>query len=1582
MYLFTFIKAKIIELQRNNMNILTMLTAIIQSVKRLSVLSLFILFYFGIATVNLGALFTQLSNDSSTGIELLDTNWMASAQAVEETVGDNFNSSTVSYSQNSGSQNWNGNWIEVGESDGVSAGIARVRGDLCSRENCLRLGVPSGSPRETYSNKGVYRELDLSGATDVTLSFVYRRAHSRGNQTVVLSVYDGTNWIDLNSYRINTHNTSPISASFDISDYAASNTRIRFLATGNNAIIGMYIDDIEVNYEVTVPTILSVATENVIQQYQVSSYGGSSQDRTGTVEVQDTGLSLSLIGNRWQKIDFPYTVTENTIIEFDFKSDIEGEIQGLGFDTDLSISADRSFKVYGTQNWGISDFDTYSGGVTHFTIPVGEFYTGNFQYLFFINDDDSNPTGESLFSNINVYEKNKLLAEYHFDETSWSGVNEDVLDSSGNDLHGTATNVQPVSGLVCNAADFNRSNRIEVANNTLLEVGGNNADYSVNFWINPRSITSGWSNIIHKGSANLERTFAAWFWPNESRIAQAISTTSNDNEYHSSASISLNSWTMVTFVKQGDKLRTYLNGTLEIESTLTGPSKSNSGPLYIGDDPWYTGIDALMDELTIFGNALLETDIQSIYSYNLAGKSWDGSERDCPVAASLLAEYRFEGDTWNNTPSVIIDSTDNGYHGKILRDSIIVNPAPVTAPAALTGNPGTCGYASQRSGSIQINGLDLPSGEGLDTTTVGAKTTVTFWMYWNGISNVMPIGWYIHDIWMVGGYIGFNTGGGDLYGTSSAGLANGWHHVAVEFTNGSVTNNKIHIDGNLVEDLAHRRPPRLPNDGRAVVDSEMRIGGWSINTGYDFQGFLDEVRVYKGNLTTDQVVTIMNERHDCDTPSIHHYEVVHDGQGLTCEAESYTVKACTDEACSSLSSESVTLNVLADSNIINTPTFVGSTTISFNHTIAETVSLSLTNPSIDASDPPVCTDGSGTSCDITFSEAGFRFISGISNSTTIPNQTSGSIFSETLKVQAVKDVDGVCSALFTDNKNIDLSQENVAPGGIDGLSFTVNGNSIAKQGDVPSTSSTTLNFVTDSIAILPAPIYHDAGQIRLHADYDVGGVKLSGSSNAFWVSPAKLVVSAKSGGVSLNGTTASTDITHAAGDSFDLTVTAYNSLDVITPNYSPEQIQFKLERTGPTTTGQNSDGNFIYAGTSTSSLTSSLSPVFKNVTLTNFSLGISTYNTAKYSEVGLLNLEVQESNYGDAGIVITATPIDIGRFVPHHFELTTGLDGELTSVCDLNTSFPAMTFAYSGQMSRSSTSSISSKGSLQYQFAPELIITAKSSICPSGVCTTTKNYTGNFLKLLPSDVSYITPTTDTEKLDLLGVKVRLTADLNVGAFNNSEGAITYEFSPEDNFVYLREQNTEVAPFPAKIELGIDAISDSDGVAAIDGDGDVDNNRLWVLKPEGTEIRFGRVTLDNSYGPETSPIGQVLSVEYFDGNKFVLADTDTCTQYNSTNVSFGLLNAVSLDSANIPTVSGSFTDIDDFPNGVTRQIVLPAVAAGNQGKVDVIYSIYPWLQYDWDWNGVEVKTFDENPSAIATYGLFRGNDRIIYNREVF
>ncbi len=138
--------------------------------------------------------------------------------------------------------------------------------------------------------------------------------------------------------------------------------------------------------------------------YAVESYGGS-QDGVATTTVENGGTTLRIVGNGWKKVVFPYTITADTVLEFDFASSIEGEIHGIGFDTDNAITASRTFQLYGTQNWGRLDYNNYAGETPkHYVIPVGQYYTGGVINLFFANDDDASAAGESVFSNIQVYE--------------------------------------------------------------------------------------------------------------------------------------------------------------------------------------------------------------------------------------------------------------------------------------------------------------------------------------------------------------------------------------------------------------------------------------------------------------------------------------------------------------------------------------------------------------------------------------------------------------------------------------------------------------------------------------------------------------------------------------------------------------------------------------------------------------------------------------------------------------------------------------------------------------------------------------------------------------------------------------------------------------------------------------------------------------------------------------------------------------------------------------------------------------------------------------------------------------------------
>ncbi|MCP4423896.1 MAG: multicopper oxidase domain-containing protein, partial [Chloroflexi bacterium] len=150
--------------------------------------------------------------------------------------------------------------------------------------------------------------------------------------------------------------------------------------------------------------------------YTLSSYDpGQDAVCGGPVTVEDGGVTLHIVGNCWKKIDFAYPVTHtlsaSTVMEFDFKSTIEGEVHGIGFDDDDIINNPiRVFQLYGTQTWGIAGFNDYPAGAdpngwTHYKIPVGQFYTGAMTHLVFANDDDGAGAGESYFRNVQVYDE-------------------------------------------------------------------------------------------------------------------------------------------------------------------------------------------------------------------------------------------------------------------------------------------------------------------------------------------------------------------------------------------------------------------------------------------------------------------------------------------------------------------------------------------------------------------------------------------------------------------------------------------------------------------------------------------------------------------------------------------------------------------------------------------------------------------------------------------------------------------------------------------------------------------------------------------------------------------------------------------------------------------------------------------------------------------------------------------------------------------------------------------------------------------------------------------------------------------------
>ncbi len=164
--------------------------------------------------------------------------------------------------------------------------------------------------------------------------------------------------------------------------------------------------------------------------YVVESYG-SFQD-VGDAEVMNNGTTLKIENNAWKAININYNVTAGTVLQFEFGSSIEGEIHGIGLDDNNTISFSKTFQLYGTQRWGIQNFNDYDGASTWKTyrIPLGDYYRGLYKYLVFMADHDSG------FSNSNSFFRNVVLFERDNNEC-YSGLEE----------QGTTTSALPVEAL-------------------------------------------------------------------------------------------------------------------------------------------------------------------------------------------------------------------------------------------------------------------------------------------------------------------------------------------------------------------------------------------------------------------------------------------------------------------------------------------------------------------------------------------------------------------------------------------------------------------------------------------------------------------------------------------------------------------------------------------------------------------------------------------------------------------------------------------------------------------------------------------------------------------------------------------------------------------------------------------------------------------------------------------------------------------------------------------------------------------------------------------------------------------------------
>ena len=153
------------------------------------------------------------------------------------------------------------------------------------------------------------------------------------------------------------------------------------------------------------PAALPAVTVN-FNSYSPIRYD-STQD-AGTAAIFDSGTRFQLNGNAWKKIHFPYVVTRNTVLQFEFRgATTQGETHAIGFETDNLNSPNLMFQLWGTQTWGLQNYRNYATAPNWktYSIPVGQFYVGPMKFLAFTNDHDvTGSTARGEFRNVQIVE--------------------------------------------------------------------------------------------------------------------------------------------------------------------------------------------------------------------------------------------------------------------------------------------------------------------------------------------------------------------------------------------------------------------------------------------------------------------------------------------------------------------------------------------------------------------------------------------------------------------------------------------------------------------------------------------------------------------------------------------------------------------------------------------------------------------------------------------------------------------------------------------------------------------------------------------------------------------------------------------------------------------------------------------------------------------------------------------------------------------------------------------------------------------------------------------------------------------------
>lgn len=918
--------------------------------------------------------------------------------------------------------------------------------------------------------------------------------------------------------------------------------------------------------------------------------------------------------------------------------------------------------------------------------------------------------------------------------------------------------------------------------------------------------------------------------------------------------------------------------------------------------------------------------------------------------------WRLESPGWSDAPGEVLDYSGNDLNGRARNGAQAAKTSP-----ALANNPGTCGYA-------EFNGTDqyveIPDDKELD---LKEELTVSAWVY----IREFPSGGRLKTIVSKDENYEFHlNASGEIYWwwrttngwtrtltTAGANLAlNTWHHVAITYAQGR---QRIYVDGQLRASSSSFGELRRNNDPFQIGQDQGYFGRY-------FNGFIDEVRVYETALPATGIEALRLRRHVC-AQNLATLAMPTPGTASVCKPVSLTLSAKDGDGdlltdydgtiLLSTSSGHGDWSVLEGAGTL-TPSVDdddnGRAAYRFNAADGGEVRLALLNThpdrlTITARDPDA---------DVTLTTPVIEFLSSTLlieplsslGDDIIAGRRHG--FSVSLVRQDPDDgscgVDEGYDGLFSLKAWLARSAND--PGG---QAPALRGDSILNgvPDSKPGSGNLDLRF-NEGVASFELDTF-DVGAYSLnllndgsgHAVDEAGEPLAIGSSLSTppWVVRPfafSVVASDASGGANPGAVSPTGPTFVTAGSPFNLRVAArlYQSSDDTDVDGIADDGAVLTDNAIAQSFGQSGtevnlvSGLRLPAGGADPGLSGNL-PI-----LSGFAGGAAAKDFV-FNEVGIIEVTASVSGGDYLGMGASRTGRirgqsgPIGRFYPADFLVTVSDAGALAPSCSAG----ATAFTYIGE-------------AIDYALAPEFRIEPVTEA--GGV---TRNYQGSFRHLESSEVTLEYPGADTNN----GLTVSVDTE-TASLLENGDGTLRFTLGA-DQFTYLKVPASRVAPFTASLALNVSGILET-----VD---DVTSSSVPVTaSPSGVLVKYGRLHLDNSYGPETDPLIVPLQLQYFNGSSFVLNTDDSCWAYNTG-------SDASVNPTGLTSVEGEAGTVSAGTPSGARQLRLSAPGEGNTGEVTVTYAVPDWLKDDLDGDGAL-----DAPAALATFGVYRGHDRVIYWQE--